>query len=313
MAVLGLTGLIGLGGCAAIAVWSASDKKPAPTTPAAKAANDQFWTIFHGGRYQDIAPVLDTLTAQYLANPSDATTAAHIGFLQAWRLSEHARENPRATVTDDIVVGRKYFAEAVRLDPDIRYEGFRAALELAEGSVHKDEKLLRRGYFDLLSAKDAWPEFNLFTTGYMLSRLPYTDSKFADGVAYQWETIDRCVEEKVDRPHLSMAPYMNKATTVGRKRACWNTWIAPHNFEGFFLNMGDMLVKQGHPDQARVVYAQARASNTYDRWPYRDILEARIAAADDNVAKFRQATPDSDPKHAMMIETGFACMGCHQE
>jgi len=38
---------------------------------------------------------------------------------------------------------------------------------------------------------------------------------------------------------------MSKKTKEGKKRVCWNSWIAPHNFEGFFLNMGDMLVKSG--------------------------------------------------------------------
>jgi hypothetical protein len=178
------------------------------------------------------------------------------------------------------------------------------------GAPTAHEKLLRRGYFDMMDAKDAWPEFNLFTAGYMLSRLPYTDSKFADGVAYQWETLDRCVGEKVDRHTASYAKYMNLETTVGRKRVCWNSWIAPHNFEGFFLNMGDMLVKQGHPAEARNVYAQAKVSKTYDRWQYKDVLEDRIAHADDNVVPFRQATPD--PKHAMMIDSSYACMACHQ-
>jgi hypothetical protein len=55
-------------------------------------------------------------------------------------------------------------------------------------------------------------------------------------------------------------------TQTGKKRPCSNSWIAPHNFEGFFLNMGGMIVKQGDTATARRVYANARLSKTYDAW-----------------------------------------------
>jgi hypothetical protein len=115
-------------------------------------------------------------------------------------------------------------------------------MELAEGSLHADEKLARRGYFDLMKSVDGWPEFNLFTAGYIMSRQPHTDARYAEGVAYQWQNLDVCVQDKVDRRTVQYEKYMSAETTEGPKRACWNSWIAPHNFEGFFLNMGDMLV-----------------------------------------------------------------------
>jgi hypothetical protein len=100
-------------------------------------------------------------------------------------------------------------------------------------------------------------------------------------------------------------------TTTGPKRACWNSWIAPHNFEGFFLNMGDMLVKQGDPATARRAYANARLSKTYQQWPFKSVLEERIAQADENVALFRDPRPGEKTRTMMGMST-FACMGCHQ-
>jgi hypothetical protein len=306
---------LGPPGCSSIAVWAAPEKTPAPSTSeSAKTANTNFWNALHGGRYEDIPRVIDALTAAYLANPRDAETAAHIGFAHVWRLSERARlDAPPPTITDEVVLARKYFSEAVRLSPsDVRFQGFLASMEMAEGTVHGDQKLTRRGYFDLMDAKDAWPEFNLFTAGYVLSRLPHTDRKFADGVDYQWETLDLCAEEKVDRRTAAFAQYMSKETHEGPKRACWNSWIAPHNLEGFLLNMGDMLVKQGDPKTARFVYANAKSSKTYGSWPYRAVLEERIAQADDNVAIFRAAPAKGEKTRTMMASTSFACTGCHQ-
>ena len=317
---MGLMVAAGLGastlvGCASVAVWAAPDKVPSSkTSPDARAANDHFWLALHGGRYEEINDVLDGLTAAYLQNPNDAETAAHIGFSHVWRVSESARLGKRsATVTDDIVLSHKYFSEAVRLRPDdSRFLGFLGGMEMAEGSVHGDEKLTRRGYFTLLDAKKEWPEFNDFTMGYSMSRLPHTDDKYKDAVDYQWETLDLCAEQPVNRKTAEYASFMSKETQKGPKRVCWNSWIAPHNFEGFFLNMGDMLVKQGNPDVARRVYADAKLSKTYETWPYRDVLEERIAQASDNVSIFRKPAPPGEKRRTMMIESAFACMACHQ-
>jgi hypothetical protein len=68
-----------------------------------------------------------------------------------------------------------------------------------------------------------------------------------NAVDHKWQNLDACVEEKVDRHTVQYDKFMAREATAGRKRVCWNSWIAPHNFEGFFLNMGDMLVKAGRP------------------------------------------------------------------
>lgn len=300
-----------------IAVWLAPDKTPtrsADMPEKAKAANTKFWDAFHGGRYEQLPEVLEALTAAYIENPRDATTAAHIGFAHVWRLNEQGRlETPSATITDHIVLSRKYFAEAVRLAPDDwRFRGFLASMELAEGALHADEKLTRRGYFNMMQSIKGWPEFNLFTAGYVMSRLPVDDSKYADGVEYQWQTLDVCAEEKVDRRTAQYDKYMAKETTTGIKRPCWNSWIAPHNFEGFFLNMGDMLVKQGDPATARRIYANAKLSKTYEAWAFKAVLNDRIAQAEENVALFRKPQP-SEKTRTMMISSTFACTGCHQQ
>lgn len=302
-------------GCSSVAVWSAPEKKAQPDeSPRARAANSAFWDALHEGRYDDIPQVLEGLGAVYLENPRDPSTTAHIGFAHTWRVAERARmDRASPSITDDVVVAHKYFAEAVRLAPqDARFRGFLASLELAEGSIHADEKLTRRGYFDMMDAKDAWPEFNLFTAGYSMSQLPHTDSRYAEALDYQWKNLDVCADEKIDRHTADFSKYMARETAVGPKRVCYNSWIAPHNLEGFFLNMGDMVVKSGDPRTARNVYAQAKNSKTYDTWPYKAVLEERIARSDSNVELFRH--PQSGEKtQTPMAASSFSCTGCHQQ
>ena len=280
---------------------------------AASKADDLFWETFHNGEYDEIWRALDVLTSAYLRTPNDAKTAAHIAWLHNWRVAERARmDSIPATITDDTIVARRYFQEAVKLDPsDVRYLGFLAGHTLAEGTLHQDERLTREGYFMLLDAIKAWPEFNLFTGGYVMSRLPADSPRFREGLEWQWQTLDMCIDGKLDRTNPDYSPYMVKETTEGKKRVCWNSWIAPHNFEGFFLNMRDMLVKSGDWTTAQKIYANARLSKTYASWEYQTVLEDRLTRAQVNVRLFNAR--DGAPKARIMINSEFACMACHQQ
>ena len=108
---------------------------------------------------------------------------------------------------------------------------------------------------------------------------------------------------------------MGRQTTTGSKRACWNSSIAPHNDEGFFLNMGDMLVKSGDWKTAQIVYANAKLFESYKGWQFKDILEDRIKNAEHNVAEFRRELPKGGAapnQPTNMFQSRFACMACHQ-
>jgi hypothetical protein len=158
----------------------------------------------------------------------------------------------------------------------------------------------------------AWPEFNYFTAGYGAGAQPHDSPRFREGLEAQWSNLDVCVGERVDRANPDYARYLPLETKEGAKRVCWNSWIAPHNFEGFFLNFGDMLVKAGDPATGVKMYANARRAADYATWPYKAVLEERIAAAEANVEVFRRldAAPGGP---AMMVRSRYACMACHQE
>lgn len=296
-----------------IAVLFAPPKKATGArSHAALQADDLFWHTFHSGAYDEIPRVLEVLTAAYLEIPTDAVTAAHIAWLHNWRMAERARLSTiPATITDHTILARRYFEEAVKLDPsDPRTQGFLAGHTIAEGTLQKDERLIRRGYSMLLDAIEAWPEFNLFTAGYVMSRLPADSPRFQVGLEWQWRNLDVCVQEHIDRTDPDYEKYLPLEIAEGTKRVCWNSWIAPHNFEGFFLNMGDMLVKSGDWQMAQKIYANAKYSRDYATWKFAALLETRIAQAQENVAVFNGT--QGAPVRPMMINSAFACMGCHQ-
>jgi hypothetical protein len=305
-----------LAGCGMIAVATAPEKSASLTrSPQATEADALFWDRFHAGDYAAIPRVQEALQAAYLRDPGDVKTASHIGWIHIWKLSERARlADVPASITDEASLSRKYFAESMRLDPaDARLAGFYASATLAEASIHHDDKQTRAGYYDMRAAIRAYPAFNLFTAGYVMSTAPRDSARFAEALGWQWENLDVCIGAKIDRANPDYSPYLRLSTTAGPKRVCWNSTIAPHNFEGFFLNMGDMLVKSGDWRTAQVVYRNARLSPSFAAWPYAAILERRIVAAESNVAAFNApAAAAADGDRRLMIDTRFSCMGCHQ-
>lgn len=293
----------------------AKDKpKAKPRSEAALQVDAFFWDTLHNGKYELIPDVINALTGVHLQDPDDAVTTAHVGFMKAWHITERWRmEQIPPSITEDAIVAQSYFDRAVQLDPsDKRYLGFLGGMTMSSGGIHQDEKTVRKGYAILRKSIAAFPEFNLVTAGLAESSLPANSERFQRALEWQWKTLDVCVGEKFNRINPDMTPYMHLETTEGNKRVCWNGEIAPHNFEGFFLNMGDMLVKSGDWQTAQKIYANARLSSTYNDWLYKDFLEQRIVEAEQNVARLNEAPgPTGRPEHPVMFQTEFACMSCH--
>jgi hypothetical protein len=113
--------------------------------------------------------------------------------------------------------------------------------------------------------------------------LDTNNQNFQKGLKWQYSTIDDCACEKNTKNDLVAAVQkIKKSTDPQINRACWNTWIAPHNWEGFCLNWGDMLTKKGEIEEAKKVYLLAKESDSYNEWMYKDVLEKRILIQKDN-------------------------------
>lgn len=299
-------------GCEFLAVHSAPEKTAdASPTDLSRQAAALFWESLHAGRYDRLPEVRRLLTAAYLENPRNPDVSLLLAHAHLWTIAERRRmpeQDPG--ITDHALLAEKYFTEAARLNPgDRRIPGWLGGVKLALGQIHQDERLTREGYFMLHDAIRAFPEFNHFSAGYVLGSRPRNDAKFREGLEDLWRNLDLCAGEPVDRTNPEYRQFMGRETRQGPARVCWNSEIAPHNFEGFFLNMGDMLVKQGDPATARKVYAFARLSSAYDGWAYRPLLESRIAQAEDAARRFEQADPGQHPE--IMFNSAQACTACH--
>lgn len=258
-----------LGCLAAGLVMAQSETAAPPRQPAALQADLLFWQTFHSADYANIQASIEASTAAYLRDPTDAVSAAYVGWLHMWRVAESDRLQQRpASITDDIVLARKYFQKAAALAPDdARYRGFLASAMLAEARIDRDTTLRQQGMDVMRKAVSDWPAFNLFSTGYVMSGLPAASDGFKQALEQQWQNLEVCGHMALDRHGANLdrfAQNVVKATANSRDaRACLNSAKAPHNEEGFFLNMGDMLTKSGDWQTARKVYAAAKQSSDY--------------------------------------------------
>lgn len=303
-----------LTGCEKIAVFFTPQKMAIiKSSDLSEKAERYFWDVLHNGRYDEIPRATYWLMAAYLQNPNDPKIAAHLGFLHIWKITEHQRiyqHNP--TITNEIILANYFFSDASTLDPNNPiYLGFLGDSQLIQGKIFNNKRDETSGYFKLKNAIAAWPEFNYFTAGYPMSTLPASSEHFKEGLEWQWLTLDACAGKKIDRKHPDYSSVMHQETKYGRKRACWNSWIAPYNFEGFFMNMGDMLVKSGDWQTGVMIYNNAKLAKNYSTWPYREALENKIKHAKANVANFQNES--SDPDKSVMFNSGYGCMACHEK
>ncbi len=288
-------------------------------TPQEKDAYQYFWNQLHQGHYDSLSKVLDQLHAAYAEDPHDFKLAAHLGFAYAWQVTERTRKqdlSPSIAAAGDLALN--YFDEAVALNKhDPRLLGFKAGFMLANGSRHEDDRLRTKGYFLGKKAIRQWPSFNLFSIGYVMSGIAHSKDWYNEAVAFQWRNLEECLCRKIDRkaPKLDDIGEIPErvADDYNKSRACTNSWIAPHNVEGFLLNLGDMLVKQGNTSAAAEVYRSIRQVAEFGQWPYRRELNSRLENLEANVEKFRRPAQTFKDNRQVFIRTTYGCMGCHQK
>jgi hypothetical protein len=302
-------------GCRAIAVRSAPPKTAQRrASEQAAAAQKAFWSALSNARYEDLPRVIDELTAAYLENPRDPDVALLLAHAHFWRIAEFRRDpDAGPSITDHFLVAEKFFEEAKRLRPsDPRVYGWLGGIKLALSQLHADEREKREGYFMLRDGVELFPEFNHFSLSYAMSVLPRNDRRGAEVVEAMWKNLEACTGSTFDRRDPDYRRFMALEASYDRsgpKRVCWNSELAPHNFEGFFMHMGDVLTKQGSIDAARRAYNNASLSRTYGSWKFKGMLEERLATIEARADAFQRADPKAWP--LMMVQTTASCTGCH--
>lgn len=268
-------------------------------------ADKYFWDNFHAGNYDSIPQMLERLKRAYYENPGDYKLAAHIGFTHAWAIAEDDKlEESTATIIDNASLARMYFKEAFDLAPedDWRFYGFYASFLMAEGTIHGNDKQVVEGYFEMKKAVKKYPEFNLFTKAYSIMN----GGRSKEAIEDLWKNLDKCACEKVSRTNLDYRKYDHLREVESKMSTCWNTWIAPHNLEGFFLIFGDLMLQEKDRAGALMMFRNATYTDNFDNWGYKEKVLQRIS-------KVENAMATNALKAGIYVHDYDQCMVCHED
>lgn len=278
--------------------------------------NTYFWEQFHDGSISNADSIISKLEAKLNADSTDVVANAHLGFAHIWILTEGQRiPNSKINIPYHVNQSYKYFSKAYELNPnDKRILGFLANVQMSHGSILKSDSIQRDGYAKGMKSINDWPEFNKFTMGVAFSRGNPESKFFNDALDWQWSTLEDCYTNSIDKTNPNIKEILSKDMrlhNLGKDRACFNSWIAPHNIEGFFLHMGDMITKKGDFTTAIKIYELAKSSPNYNTWEFKQLLEKRIL----NVKKNTKTFLDKNEKgldNLIITNSGMLCMSCHK-
>ncbi len=280
-------------------------------TVVASSPKEIFWNTFYAGEYERLPEVIERLSGAYFEDPNNAETALLLAHSYFWKAGESSRLiNPPPSVLNDFIIAKRYFDKAVLLNPeDHRIHGWSGSAEFTLGTLHQTPTWIEQGFQDMVASINMYPEFNYFSAGFPTSVLPPNDPLFQQGIEFMWLGVDACLGQAIDRSNPDYTPYMELETREGPKRVCWNNEKTPYGFEGFLLGFGDMLVKNGQPDIAKIMYANAKLSPEYEQWGFQKQLDERIASADSRALAYQSADTTQHPP--TLINTPYACVACH--
>ena len=283
-------------------------RAPRAANPAASEsavrARAAFWEAFYAEQYKAIPGLLRQLSAALLENPGDAETALLLGHTHLWKVAERVRVEGRdPLIPDHLVLAEHYFEEAYRLNPqDHRIIGWLGSVRMSLGNVRKDPVLAAEGERLLEEGVHRYAQFNLFTAAFTHAGLPPESTGFRNAVDQLWRNIEMCSGVV----HGDAAAAQTYERALKADRSCANSTKVPHNFEGFILNLGDMLVRANRPQEAVAVYERARLAPSYESWPYRAVLEERIQKAPESARLMGEGQ-----RSPMMAGSAYTCAACH--
>jgi len=297
-----------LGACSGSGATTPADAGPDAEPGAAGA----FWTAFLAQRYDQLPDLIAGLDAAAAARPDDPWAAELHAISLIWKIAEAARDPALmpAQIPPLALAAERQLQHANQLLPtDPLILGRLGSLEVAIGGVLHDPARIAAGRANIDDSVRQYPEFALFSRARLYFDLPAGDPSAADRIEDFWHKLDVCAGEAVDRTAFDLGKYLSRATAEGPRRVCWNTPHTPHGVEGFFLYMGDALVRRGDPATARMIYANARKSPDYAGWPFQGQLDDRIANAEAWAARLTDADPSNDP--TLISPSATACASCH--
>lgn len=271
-------------------------------------ATGTFWEAFENEQYQSLPEVKHLLSAAFLTSPQAPRAALLLGHAHLWRAAESDREPGRdPRIVENLMLAQRWFEVAARLDPDDRrITGWLGSVKLPLGRVTRDHELIRSGMADLEQATAAYPAFNHFTAAYSLAAFSNDQQHLQAALEHKRQAIAHCSGVAIDEDRPATEVYeLAKAEDT----ACGNSELAPYNYQGFLLSLGDLLARDRQLELARSAYQRAQQAPGSDQWPYRHLLDERLVYLDRAIEDQGSGIEMGDLP--VLATSEYACAACH--
>jgi hypothetical protein len=257
-----------------------------------------FWDTLNN--YADRSQeTIDTLGAAVADLPADGRASLLKGMMHVYLVGTTLLDPSSAdqVTTDHAALGSAALNQAaLYLTEDTRVPGWQGAANYIDALIRNDAGDLADALQLLRDAVALYPLFNTFDFS---------------GVVGTWvEASDPLMAEAIDYMDAALA---TDCTPFNSPRVCGNAGRAPNNVQGTGLMFGDLFLKGGRSDSALEWYELAELFDDLgdgpSTWPYRSVLDDRIANFSAREALYLDADPSNDP-----LLTGQGpenCVVCH--
>ena len=289
-------GALGLLGCG-------SEDADSPSTTPIPTAITSAYAALEAADYAALPGVIERLDAAFEAHPDQGRIAFYAGTMRLWR----ATGAPRAVdeLLADVLGAIDNFEQARALRPeDPHVNAFLGIAQVSLGAGLGDEQRIATGRQVLAEGVRFYPPYvnGVRTQAFLM--LPADHAYFPEALDAMYETLADCGFDHVPNGDFSIT-YPERAP----RPTCSNAGAVDHVWEGIFLIYGDLFLKRGDARRARQLYETAKASPTFDAWPFGAELAERIASADDRAALYTDGDRGNDPP--TWLQEKNLCVGCH--
>lgn len=257
-----------------------------------------FWDTLnnYADRSQETIATMATAVADL---PSDGRAWLMKGMMHVYLTGTTLLDpsNADQTTTDHAALGSAALNQAaLYLTEDTRVPGWQGAANYIDALIRNDAADLADSLQLLRDAIVLYPLFNTFDFS---------------GVVGTWvDPSDPLMTEAIDYMDAALA---TDCTPFNSPRVCGNAGRAPNNVQGTGMMFGDLFLKGGRSDSALEWYELAVLYDDLgggpSTWPYRSVLDDRIANFSAREALYLDADPSNDP-----LLTGQGpenCVVCH--
>ena len=263
------------------------------------AGEAAFWdTVWADAPRSDEA--LRLLKRAVRQDPRDGRSQFLLGMLHLYRTSTVCAEFDfanlcEAALAEGVAAQAPLDRAAELLALDSRIPGFAAAATYANGFTQGDPALVARGLSRIDAAVQANPLFNAFDLFAVVAPVePGTSTYFQDRIIPLVDFV-----------------FSDPSCIAKLPEICSNAGMAPHNFEGTLILLGDIYAKGGRLANAQVWYGLAQATGAGNGWRYQAIAEDRVATLGVRVALSQDGDPANDPP--LLGGGGGSCRHCHNK